>query len=75
MFNTKHPPTSRGRCVPGAFDLEEDGVGVVGKQDPGEQTEHLRNNKQPKGSKDTSVNAEENYFTLKEKKHPSSFRS
>lgn len=64
----KRPPTSRGRCVSGAFDLEEDGVGVVGKQDPGDQTEHLRNNKQSTGSKDASVNAEENCYTLKEKK-------
>lgn len=54
--------------MPGAFDLEEDGVGVVGKQDPGDQTEHLRNNKQSTGSKDASVNAEENCYTLKEKK-------
>lgn len=50
--------------MPGAFDLEEDGVGVVGKQDTGDQTEHLRNNKQSTGSKDASVNAEENCYTL-----------
>lgn len=40
------PPTSRCRCVlPGAFDLEEDGVGVVCKQNTSDQTKHLRNNK------------------------------
>lgn len=40
------PPTSRCRCVlPGAFDLEEDGVGVIGKQNTSDQTKHLRNNK------------------------------
>lgn len=39
-------PTSRGRCVlPGAFDLEEDGVGVVGKHNTSDQTKHLRNTK------------------------------
>lgn len=61
----KQPPTSRGRCVPGAFDLEEDGVGVVGKQEPSDQTEHLRNNKPSTGIKDTSVNAEETITHLK----------
>lgn len=40
------PPTSRCRCVlPGAFNLKEDGVGVVGKENTGDQTKHLRNNK------------------------------
>lgn len=48
MINLKKilPPTSRCRCVlAGAFDLEEDGVGVVRKQNTGDQTKHLRNNK------------------------------
>lgn len=31
--------------VPGAFDLDEDGVGVVGKQNTSDQTKHLRSNK------------------------------
>lgn len=49
------PPTSRCRCVlPGAFDLEEDGVGVVRKQNTGNQTKHLTNNK----SIDTLVNTQ-----------------
>lgn len=48
------PPTSRGRCVvPGAFDLDEDGVGVVGKQHASDQTKHLRNNKPLNSSKDS----------------------
>lgn len=39
-------PTGRCRCVlPGAFDLEEDGVGVIRKQNTCDQTKHLRNNK------------------------------
>lgn len=41
----KHILTGGGCCVlPGALDLQEDGVGVVGKQKPSDQTEYLRNN-------------------------------
>lgn len=37
--------------LPGAFDLDEDGVGVVGKQHASDQAYHLRNNKPFNGSK------------------------
>lgn len=38
-------PTSGGwHVLPGALDLQEDGVGVVGKEKTSNQTKYLRNN-------------------------------
>lgn len=40
--------------LPGALDLQEDGVSVIGEQQTGDQTENLENNNNNSGSEFTA---------------------